>query len=165
MQDYYLDLIRSYPIISVEDPFQEDEFDSFAELVKKIGLRTQIVGDDLTVSNPARIQRAIDEQAMTALLLKVNQIGSLTEAIKAAQLCLNNSPKRLGVIVSHRSGETEDTTISHLAVGLRAGQIKLGAPARGERTAKYNELIRINDYLGDKATYAGVKFRSPWSIT
>ncbi|MHA1713222.1 MAG: phosphopyruvate hydratase [Candidatus Ranarchaeia archaeon] len=165
LQDYYVDLVRTYPIISIEDPFQEDEFESFAGLVKKIGLRTQIVGDDLTVTNPTRIQRAIREQSMTALLLKVNQIGSLTEAINSAKLCLDNKPKGLGVIVSHRSGETEDVTISHLAVALRCGQIKIGAPARGERTAKYNELIRISDLLGDRAIYVGTKFRTPWVIT
>ncbi len=162
--DYYVNLVRMFPLISIEDPFHEDDFGSFSSLVKKVGNRVQIVGDDLTVTNPTRIQRALDENAMTALLLKVNQIGTLSEAIKAANMCLQNQPKGKGVIVSHRSGETEDTTISHLVVGLSAGQIKTGAPARGERTAKYNELIRISDRLDDKAVYAGINFQTPWKI-
>ncbi len=140
--NYYVSLARDYRIISIEDPFHEDDFEAFAALTKKIGRRVQIVGDDLTVSNIERIKVAIQKKLCNALLLKVNQVGSVTEALDAIYLA-----KEAGweVMVSHRSGETEDPFISDLAVGVGCGQIKLGAPARGERTAKYNQLLRIRD--------------------
>jgi len=123
-----------------------------------VGKDTQIVGDDLTVTNPKRVQLAVDKSACNALLLKVNQIGSVTEAIAAATLSQKNG---WGVMVSHRSGETEDTFIADLAVGLRSGQIKSGAPCRSERLAKYNQLLRIEEELGDDCEYAGKEFRQP----
>ena len=164
MLDYYTDLLDEFEIIYFEDPFYEKDLEGWSKFYEKFGEKLMVIGDDLTVTNPTRIQRALDDNAMTALLLKVNQIGTLSEAIKSATMCLQNKPKGKGVIVSHRSGETEDTTISHLVVGLSAGQIKTGAPARGERTAKYNELIRISDRLDDKAVYAGINFQTPWKI-
>ncbi len=138
--DYYLGLVKKYNIISIEDPFDQDDFDGFAELRKKSGI--QIVGDDLLVTNIHRIKTAVDKKACNCLLLKVNQIGTLTEAIAAANLSFKNKWK---VMVSHRSGETEDSFIADLAVGLGCGQIKCGAPARGERTAKFNQIIRLED--------------------
>ncbi len=154
--DYWYDLIQSYPIVSVEDPFAEESFSGFAELRKKVTDKIQIVGDDLTVTNTKRLEIAIKEQSINSLLLKINQIGTITEAIDAAKMCWDNS---YSVIVSHRSGETEDTSIADLSVGLCAGQIKAGSIARGERTAKYNQLLRISDSLGSKAIYPGKDFR------
>jgi len=148
----YIDLVNEYPIKSIEDPFQEEDFDSFAELTKRIGNKVQIVGDDLFVTNVKRLKRGIEVGAANALLLKVNQIGTLSEAIQAAEMAMDHG---YSVIVSHRSGETEDTTIAHLAVALNSGQIKTGAPARGERTSKYNELLRIEEYLGESAVFLG----------
>ncbi len=139
--NYYLNLIKQFPIISIEDPFQQEDFKSFAEL-KKLS-KIQIVGDDLTVTNQLRIRKAIGNKSCSCLLLKVNQIGTLTEALKAASLALNNNWQ---IMVSHRSGETEDTFIADLAVSL-GSQLKAGAPCRGERTAKYNRLIRIEEIL------------------
>ena len=157
--DYYARLVEEYPIVSIEDPFQEDDFEGFKLAVERLqGL--QIVGDDLFVTNITRLSKGIDMGAANALLLKVNQIGTLSEAVDAAFKAMRNG---YNVIVSHRSGETEDVTIAHLAVALNAGQIKTGAPARGERTAKYNELLRIEDYLGDSAFYPGIRvFRRKW---
>lgn len=152
----YQKLAREYPIISIEDPFDESDFKLYAELNKSIGKDVQIVGDDLLVTNPSRINMALDENSCNALLLKVNQIGSLFESIEACNLAQNNN---WGVMVSHRSGETEDNFIADLVVGLRAGQLKSGATCRGERTAKYNQLLRIEEDLGDKATYAGRTIR------
>ena len=152
--EMYINLTNEYPIKSIEDPFQEEDFESFTELTKRIGNKVQIVGDDLFVTNVERLRRGIEVNAANALLLKVNQIGTLTEAIEAAELAMSSE---YNVIVSHRSGETEDTTIAHLAVALNAGQIKTGAPARGERTAKYNELLRIEEYLGSSAKFIGIK--------
>ena len=140
--EYYLKLIKKYPIISIEDPFEQEDFASFSLLREKT--RIQIVGDDLTVTNPERIQKAINKKSCTCLLLKVNQIGTLTEALDAARLASDNGWK---IMVSHRSGETEDTFIADLAVGLGCGMIKAGAPCRGERTAKYNQLLRIEERL------------------
>lgn len=140
MVDYYLDLIKTYPICSLEDPFAEDDFDSFAELTEKT--KIQIVADDLTVTNTSRIKEAIKKKACNALLLKVNQIGTLTESIDAARLSFENS---WNVMVSHRSGETEDPFIADLAVGLGCRQIKLGAPCRSDRTSKYNQLLRLEE--------------------
>lgn len=149
--EYYVMLVKKYNIISIEDPFDQDDFDSYAKLTRKIGDKTQIVGDDLLVTNVERIKTAITLKACNALLLKVNQIGSLTEAMEAAKLAQSNGWK---VMVSHRSGETEDAFIADLAVGINAGQIKLGAPARSERTAKYNELLRIEDISGGNIKYS-----------
>ncbi|RJQ15887.1 phosphopyruvate hydratase [Candidatus Woesearchaeota archaeon] len=143
MVDYYVNLIKKYPIVSLEDPFQQEDFDAFAELKQKVPI--QIVGDDLLVTNVKRIQMALQKNSCNALLLKVNQIGSLTESFAAAKLCMDN---KWNVMVSHRSGETEDAFIADLAVGINCGQIKLGAPVRGERTAKYNQLLRIEEELG-----------------
>ncbi len=151
--DYYVDLVEKYPIISLEDPFDENDFDSFAKLLAKLP-NASIVADDLTVTNPKRIQMAIDKKSANYLLLKVNQIGTLTEAIQAAELAKSNG---WGINISHRSGETEDTFIADLAVALGAERIKTGAPARGERTAKYNQLLRIEELLGNNANYLGTK--------
>ncbi|MHA2308455.1 MAG: phosphopyruvate hydratase [Candidatus Heimdallarchaeaceae archaeon] len=149
--DYYVDLARQYPIITIEDPFEENDFESFAKLLVKLP-KMSIVADDLTVTNPERIQMAIDQKAANYLLLKVNQIGTLTESIQAANLAREN---RWGINISHRSGETEDPFIADLSVALGAEKIKTGAPARGERTAKYNQLLRIEEQLGNEAIYLG----------
>ena len=151
--DYYVDLAREFPIISFEDPFDENDFTSFAELLSKLP-KLSIVADDLTVTNPKRIQMAIDQKAANYLLLKVNQIGTLTESYQAADLARSDG---WGINISHRSGETEDTFIADLAVAMSAERIKTGAPARGERTAKYNQLLRIEEQLGSKAKYLGSK--------
>lgn len=156
--DRYAELVKTYPIVSLEDPFAEDDFASFAELTAKIGKKVQIVGDDLLVTNPARIAEAAKKEAVNALLLKPNQIGTVTEAMDAASMAMRLG---WGVVVSHRSGETEDTFIADLAVALNCGQIKTGAPCRSERTAKYNRLLRIEEYLEDRAVYAGKAFRNP----
>lgn len=153
----YGELINEYPIVSIEDPFAEDDWDAWVHFFAQVGSKVQLVADDLTVTNPLRIKTAIDKKAADALLLKVNQIGSLTESIQAA----NDSFKAgWGVMVSHRSGETEDTFIADLSVGLRSGQIKTGAPARSERLAKLNQILRIEEELGDKAVYAGKDFHT-----
>ncbi|ODV80970.1 enolase I [Suhomyces tanzawaensis NRRL Y-17324] len=152
----YEELINEYPIVSIEDPFGEDDWDAWVHFYSRVGSKIQIVGDDLTVTNPLRIKTAIEKKAANALLLKVNQIGSLTESIQAAN---DSYAAGWGVMVSHRSGETEDTTIADLSVGLRSGQIKTGAPARSERLAKLNQILRIEEELGDKAVYAGENFR------
>lgn len=155
----YASLLEQYPIVSIEDPFAEDDWEAWSHFFKTVNV--QIVGDDLTVTNPIRIKTAIEKKAANALLLKVNQIGTLTESIQAA----NDSYKAgWGVMVSHRSGETEDTTIADLSVGLRSGQIKTGAPARSERLAKLNQILRIEEELGDKAIYAGKDFRKSAAI-
>ncbi|MHA1971880.1 MAG: phosphopyruvate hydratase [Candidatus Hodarchaeales archaeon] len=153
----YEEFIEKYPIISIEDAFDQDDWDTFQSFTSRNGDKIQIVGDDLLVTNVKRIQMAIDKKACNALLLKVNQIGSVTESIQAAKLSQDN---KWGVMVSHRSGETEDPFIADLVVGLKTGQIKTGAPCRSERLSKYNQLIRIEDNLGDKAKYAGLNFRS-----
>lgn len=145
---YYKDLIKKQPIISLEDPFREDDFNSFAKLTKSV--KIQIVGDDLLVTNPARVKKAIKAKACNCLLLKINQIGTITEAIKAANLAFDAG---WNVMVSHRSGETNDDFIADLSVGLGTGQIKAGAPCRGERLAKYNQLLRIEESLGKKAKF------------
>jgi len=141
--DYYLKLIKDYKIISIEDPFDQDDFSSYAKFMKKIK-KIQVVGDDLLVSNVERVKQAVDKKLCNALLLKVNQIGTITEAIEAANFALKNKWK---VMVSHRSGETEDPYIADLVVGLGTKQIKLGAPCRSDRTAKYNQLLRIEELL------------------
>jgi enolase len=142
MTDYYLRLIKDYKIISIEDPFDQDDFSSYQNFMKKV--KIQVVGDDLLVSNKERVEMAINKKLCNALLLKVNQIGTVTEAIEAANLALKN---KWNVMVSHRSGETEDPFIADLSVGLGNGQIKLGAPCRSDRTAKYNQLLRIEELL------------------
>lgn len=154
----YKEWAANYPIISIEDPFDQDDFESYAKLTSDIGTKVQIVGDDLLVTNPDRIEMALKAKACNALLLKVNQIGTVTESIRACQLAQKNG---WGVMVSHRSGETEDSFIADLVVGLGTGQIKTGAPCRSERLAKYNQLLRIAEELGGDAKYAGDKFRSP----
>jgi enolase len=152
--DFYLQLIERFPIRYLEDPFEQEDFEHTAQLTKRIGRKTEIVGDDIFVTNIARLKRGISAGAANALLLKVNQIGTLTEAIDAAKLAMDNGYR---VVTSHRSGETEDTIISDLAVALNCGQIKTGAPCRGERTAKYNRLLRIEEELGAKARFAGAE--------
>lgn len=152
--DKYIELAQNYPLSSIEDPFFEEDFKSFCELTEKIGKKVQIVGDDITVTNYQRIQKAVVQNSCNCLLLKINQIGTITEALNSTRLALDNKWK---VMVSHRSGETEDTFISDLAVGISAGQIKAGAPCRGERVAKYNQLLRIEESLGKKAKYGGIK--------
>ena len=154
LKDYYLELISAYPIKSIEDPFYEEDFESFASFTRDVKGKVQVVGDDIFVTNVERLKRGIELGAANALLLKVNQIGTLTEAFEAAELAFNSGYK---VIVSHRSGETEDNYIADIAVALNTGQIKTGAPARGERTSKYNQLIRIEEELGDYAVYPGEK--------
>ncbi len=155
--DVYEGFLEKYPIISIEDAFDQDDWDTFRKFNERNGSKLQIVGDDLLVTNVERIKMAIERNACNALLLKVNQIGSVTESINAAKLSQENN---WGIMVSHRSGETEDSFIADLAVGLKTGQIKTGAPCRSERLAKYNQLIRIEEKLGDKAKYAGKNFRS-----
>ncbi|WP_108718049.1 phosphopyruvate hydratase [Miniimonas sp. S16] len=152
MITYYKQLVADYPLVSIEDPLSEDEWSSWAELVTQVDDKVQIVGDDLFVTNPERLARGIKEKSATSLLVKVNQIGTLTETLDAVSLA-----QRAGftAMVSHRSGETEDTTIADLSVAVNSGQIKTGAPARGERINKYNQLLRIEDLLGDAAVYAG----------
>ncbi len=153
----YKELAAAYPIASIEDPLQEDDFEGFARLTKE--LNTQIVGDDLFVTNPERLTRGVESGAANALLWKYNQIGTLTEALDTAALAFKNG---YGVVVSERSGETEDSMIADCVVALNAGQIKTGAPVRGERTAKYNQLLRIEEELGSCARYAGRQFRRPF---
>jgi enolase len=152
MVEYWANWCKKYPIISIEDGLAEDDWANWSRLVATVGDRVQVVGDDLLVTNVQRVKRAIKEKAATSLLFKVNQIGSLTEAFAAAQLSQRHG---MTVVSSHRSGETEDTTIADLAVAMNAGQIKTGAPARTDRVAKYNQLIRIEEQLGTAAKYAG----------
>lgn len=152
MVDFWINWVNQYPIVSIEDGLAEDDWEGWKNITAKVGDRIQLVGDDLLVTNPARVRRAIQEKACNALLVKVNQIGSLTETIEAVETC-----HRAGwrAVTSHRSGETEDATIADLAVALNTGQIKTGAPARSDRVAKYNQLLRIEAELGDTAAYAG----------
>ncbi len=157
--EYYTQLVETYSIISIEDPFQEEDFETFAEFTKKLGNKVQIVGDDLFVTNTGRLEKGIQVGAANALLLKVNQIGTLTEALEAAKTAFRHD---YAVIVSHRSGETEDPFIADLAVALCTGQIKTGAPARSDRTSKYNQLLRIEEELGEKARFPANDFRTLW---
>lgn len=152
MAKVYEDLIEEYPIVSIEDPLQEDDWEGYTALTAKIGDKVQLVGDDFFVTNPQRLAKGIEEKAANALLVKVNQIGTLTETFDAVELAHRNGYRSM---MSHRSGETEDTTIADLAVALNCGQIKTGPPARSERVAKYNQLLRIEEILGDAAVYAG----------
>ncbi|KAK4105287.1 enolase [Parathielavia hyrcaniae] len=159
LANLYSELCKTYPIVSVEDPFAEDDWEAWSYFYKTQDI--QIVGDDLTVTNPLRIKQAIELKAANALLLKVNQIGTLTESIQAAK---DSYADGWGVMVSHRSGETEDVTISDVVVGIRAGQIKTGAPCRSERLAKLNQILRIEEELGDNAIYAGENFRKAVNV-
>ncbi len=152
MISYYTELVAAYPLVSIEDPLNEDDWSGWAKLTNELGQKIQIVGDDLFVTNPERLQRGIESNTANALLVKVNQIGSLTETIDAVNLAHKNGYRSM---MSHRSGETEDTTIADLSVALNCGQIKTGAPARSERVAKYNQLLRIEEELGSKGIYAG----------
>src|SRR5207244_3971103 len=154
---FYTDLLDRFPVISIEDPLAEDDWDGWVAITEALDDRIQIVGDDLFVTNPERLERGIEEDAANAILVKVNQVGTLTETLDVIRLAKEAS---YGVVVSHRSGETEDTTIADLAVATAAGQIKTGAPSRGERTAKYNQLLRIEEELGETARYAG---RAPFA--
>ncbi|MFC0581641.1 phosphopyruvate hydratase [Micrococcoides hystricis] len=153
MTEYYAELVRDYPLVSIEDPLDEDDWDGWKVLTAQLGESVQLVGDDLYVTNPERLQRGIDEKAGNSLLVKVNQIGTLTETMDAVNLAHRSG---FTSITSHRSGETEDVIIAHICVATNAGQIKTGAPARSERVAKYNELLRIEEELDDAARYAGV---------
>jgi enolase len=152
MIEYYAGLVAKYPLVSIEDPLAEDDWAGWTKITAELGEKVQLVGDDLYVTNPTRLQRGIDEKAGNAILVKVNQIGTLTETRDAVALAQSHGMK---AIISHRSGETEDTFIADLAVATNAGQIKTGAPARSERVAKYNQLLRIEEELMDRAVYAG----------
>ena len=152
MVDYYAELVDAYPLVSIEDPLNEDDWDGWKTMTDRLGDRVQLVGDDLFVTNPERLQRGIDSRTANALLVKVNQIGSLTETMDAVELAHRSGYR---CMMSHRSGETEDTTIADLAVATNCGQIKTGAPARSERVAKYNQLLRIEEELDEAAVYAG----------
>jgi enolase len=151
--DFYADLVGRFPIRYIEDPFEQEDFTHTAQLTRKVGDRVLVVGDDIFVTNVRRLKRGIDEGVANTLLLKVNQIGTLTEALGAAELAFRSG---YGVVTSHRSGETEDTTIADLAVGLNCGKIKTGASCRSERTSKYNRLLRIEEMLGKKSRFAGI---------
>ncbi|AZZ54566.1 phosphopyruvate hydratase [Rathayibacter iranicus] len=152
LSSYYADLVANYPLVSIEDPLDEDDWAGWTHLTASIGEKVQLVGDDLYVTNPVRLARGIAEKAGNSILVKVNQIGTLTETLDSVALAQRNG---MTAILSHRSGETEDTTIADLAVATDAGQIKTGAPARSDRVAKYNQLLRIEEILGGAATYAG----------
>ena len=152
MADYYAKLVSDYPLVSIEDGMNEEDWAGWKHLTDVVGSKVQLVGDDLFVTNPTRLQRGISESTANALLVKVNQIGSLTETLDAVKLAQEN---KFSTMMSHRSGETEDTTLADLAVATKGGQIKTGAPARGERVAKYNQLLRIEKELGSSAVYAG----------
>ena len=152
MASIYADWVDSYPLVSLEDPLAEEDWPGWQQLTASIGERVQVVGDDLFVTNPERLRRGIAERSANSLLVKLNQIGTVTETLDAVSLAHRAG---FSCVISHRSGETDDTTISDLAVATNCGQIKTGAPARGERVAKYNQLLRIEELLGDAATYAG----------
>jgi enolase len=154
MIDYYADLVDRYPIISLEDGLDENDWENWPKLTARLGGKIQIIGDDITVTNSKYVQWAIDNAAMNSVLIKLNQIGSLTETLEVIEMVKR---AKMTAVVSHRSGETDDTTIAHVVVGTNAGQIKTGAPSRMDRVAKYNELLRIEEELGDAAVYPGLK--------
>ncbi|MBM7820989.1 enolase [Cellulosimicrobium cellulans] len=158
---YYEQLVRDYPLVSIEDPLSEDEWGAWSQLVAEVGDKVQIVGDDLFVTNPERLAKGIELKSANSLLVKLNQIGTLTETLDAVELAQRNG---FTAMVSHRSGETEDTTIADLSVATNAGQIKTGAPARGERINKYNQLLRIEEALDDAARYAGRGAFPRWTV-
>jgi enolase len=149
--DLWENWVRQYPIVSLEDPLAEDDWAGWSEITERLGPEVQLVGDDIFVTNPVRLQRGIDGGIATAILIKLNQIGTLSETLDVIQQAQRHG---LGIVISHRSGETEDTTIADLAVAVSAGQMKSGAPSRGERTAKYNRLLRIERELGPSARFA-----------
>jgi enolase len=151
---YYSELVESFPLVSIEDPLDENDWDGWASMTAKLGSKVQLVGDDLFVTNPKRLQTGIEKGTANSILIKVNQIGTLTETLDAVSLAQRHG---MSAIISHRSGETEDTFIADLAVATNAGQIKTGAPARSERVAKYNQLLRIEEELSDAAYYPGAK--------
>jgi enolase len=155
----YQGFISKYPVTSIEDAFDQDDWEAWTKMNAAVNI--QLVGDDLTVTNPKRVREAIEKKACNCLLLKVNQIGSVTESIEACKLAQGAG---WGVMVSHRSGETEDTFIADLVVGLCTGEIKTGAPCRSERLAKYNQILRIEEELGSSAKYAGKHFRNPKAL-
>jgi enolase len=152
MPAFWAEIVDRYPVVSIEDGAAEDDWDSWLALTEQLGDRVQLVGDDLFVTNPARLQEGIDRGVANSILVKVNQIGTLTETIEAVRLAQGNG---YTAVMSHRSGETEDATIADLAVALGTGQLKTGAPARSDRVAKYNQLLRIEEELGDDAVYPG----------
>ncbi|HEU5215394.1 MAG TPA: phosphopyruvate hydratase, partial [Gaiellaceae bacterium] len=152
MPGFWAEIVERYPVVSIEDGAAEDDWDSWLALTEQLGDRVQLVGDDLFVTNPARLQQGIDRGIANSILVKVNQIGTLTETIEAVRLAQANG---YTAVMSHRSGETEDATIADLVVALGTGQIKTGAPARSDRVAKYNQLLRIEEELGDRAAYPG----------
>ena len=152
MPAFWAELVGRFPIVSIEDGLAEDDWDAWEQLTRELGDRVQLVGDDLFVTNPVRLQQGIDRGTANSILVKVNQIGTLTETIEAVQLAQANG---YSAVMSHRSGETEDATIADLAVALGTGQIKTGAPARSDRVAKYNQLLRIEGELGGRANYPG----------
>jgi enolase len=152
MPAFWAEIVDRYPVVSIEDGLAEDDWDAWAQLTASLGDRVQLVGDDLFVTNPVRLQQGIDRGVANSILVKVNQIGTLTETIAAVRLAQRNG---YTAVMSHRSGETEDATIADLAVALGTGQIKTGAPARSDRVAKYNQLLRIEEELGDRAVYPG----------
>jgi enolase len=152
MPGFWADLVERYPIVSIEDGLAEDDWDAWGRLTAELGDRVQLVGDDLFVTNPERLRQGIERGVANSILVKVNQIGTLTETIEAVRLAQASG---YTVVMSHRSGETEDATIADLAVALGTGQIKTGAPARSDRTAKFNQLLRIEEELGSSATYPG----------
>ena len=158
MTDYYAELVAAYPLVSIEDPMSEEDWAGWKAISDKLGDKVQLVGDDLFVTNPERLQRGIDTKTANALLVKVNQIGSLTETLDAVDLAHRNGYR---CMMSHRSGETEDTTIADLAVATNCGQIKTGAPARSDRVAKYNQLLRIEEQLGESAAFRGRSALAP----
>jgi enolase len=161
LQKDYESYAKKYDIVTIEDPFDQDDWQGYADLTTSLGKAHQIVGDDLLVTNQMRITTAIQKKACNALLLKVNQIGTITESIQAYEMSRDNN---WGVMVSHRSGETEDSFIADLVVGLSTGQIKTGAPCRSERLAKYNQILRIEEELGSRGVYAGKEFRFPYKL-
>ncbi len=152
MVHYLGSLAEKYPIVSIEDGLHEDDWEGWSHLTAELGSKIQIVGDDLTVTNMTRLQRAIDEKSMNSILIKLNQIGTVTETIQAVEMARNAG---FGVVISHRSGETEDTTIADLAVAMGMGQIKTGSASRTDRICKYNQLLRIEEILGNKARFPG----------
>ena len=152
--DYWVDLCRRYPIVSLEDGMAEEDWDGWATLTSRLGERIQLVGDDIFVTNTTLLQKGIDRHVANSVLIKLNQIGTLTETLDAVRLANLN---RYSVVISHRSGETEDVTIADVAVATNAGQIKAGAPARTDRVAKYNQLLRIEEQLGDQARFLGAR--------
>ena len=156
MVDYWTEWTKKYPILSIEDGLDEDDWDAWKFLTTKIGDKVQLVGDDLFVTNVERLKRGIDNEIANSILIKVNQIGTLTETINAVQMSQQNSYTS---VMSHRSGETEDTTIADLAVALNCGQIKTGSASRSDRMAKYNQLLRIEEELGEQAFYTGKGFK------